>query len=135
MRKIRKNNPIFIFLVVFGLLIFLHGVGALRPLENLFLNLVKPINSQFYRWGNSLNSSYKNNESQVTLAIKVESLTKEVARLTMRPELIGNHPDGTPKDPLVEYAKHIAAQQRDGTFKTETKGGPTYVPPASAWSR
>jgi hypothetical protein len=60
---------------------------------------------------------------------------QEIARLTLRPEIIGKNPDGTPKDPLVVYAQNKAAQQRDGSFRTETKGGPTYVPKDSQWSR
>jgi len=83
MRRFKKNSPILIFLVVFGLLVFLHGVGALRPLENFFLNITKPISGQFYQWGNIFSRSYKNRESQASLQAKVDELTKEVAALTV----------------------------------------------------
>jgi len=83
MRRIKKNNPIFIFLVVFGLLVFLHGVGATGPLEKFFLNVFKPISQQFYSWGNAFNRSYQNRESQASLNAKVDQLQKEVAVLTV----------------------------------------------------
>ncbi len=83
MRKIKKNNPILIFLVVFGLLVFLHGVGVLRPIELLVINAVKPISGQFYKWGNSFSRSYQDRESQASLAARVDQLTSEVAILTV----------------------------------------------------
>ena len=83
MKRIKKNNPILIFLVVFGLLVFLHAVGALRPVENLFLNLVKPTGGQFYNIGNAFNKSYQDRASQASLQTKVDTLTTEVAALTI----------------------------------------------------
>jgi rod shape-determining protein MreC len=83
MKRIKKNNPILIFLVVFGLLVFLHVVGALRPVENLFLNAVKPASGQFYNIGNAFNKSYQDRNSQASLQTKVDSLTTEVAALTI----------------------------------------------------
>ncbi len=83
MKRIKKNNPILIFLVVFGLLVFLHGVGVLRPLENVILNWVKPVNGQFYQWGNMFSRSYTDRETQATLSARVSELTNEVAALTV----------------------------------------------------
>jgi len=83
MRSLKRNNPIIIFLVVFGLLVFLHSVGALRPLENFFLNLIKPVSGQFYNVGNAVNKSYQDRESQASLNAKIDGLTKEVAALTI----------------------------------------------------
>jgi len=81
--RIKKNNPILIFLVVFGLLVFFHSVGVLRPVENIILNIFKPVNSQFYSWGNAFNHSYQDRANQASLLTQVDSLTKEVARLTV----------------------------------------------------
>lgn len=83
MKKIKKNNPILIFLVVFGLLVFLHGIGALRPLESLLVNSVKPASGKFYQWGNLFSRSYQERENQASLASQVDKLTKEVAALTV----------------------------------------------------
>jgi len=83
MIKIKKNNPWLIFIVVFGLLIFLHGVGVLRPIESFLLSLVKPSSGQFYSWGSNFSSRYQARKDQVGLAEQVDELTKEVARLTV----------------------------------------------------
>lgn len=72
-----------IFLIVLGLLVFLHGVGILRPMENLLLNVFGPVNSRFYSWGNAFNRSYQERTTQASLSVKVDELTKEVARLTV----------------------------------------------------
>ena len=81
--RIKKNNPILIFFVVFGLLIFLHGVGVSRPLENAILNFFGSLNSRFYSWGNSFNRSYLDHVTQESLLAKIDELTKEVAILTV----------------------------------------------------
>ncbi len=83
MKRIKRNNPIVIFLVVFGLLVFLHGIGALRPLENVLFNIVKPVSGRFYNIGNIFSRSYQDREKQVSLSAQVEALTKEVAILTV----------------------------------------------------
>ena len=81
--RIKKNNLILIFLVVLGLLIFLHGVGLLRPLENFILKSFSSLNSRFYSWGNSFQTSYQEQATQESLLAKIDELTKEVAVLTV----------------------------------------------------
>lgn len=83
MKRLKKNNPVFIFLLFFGLLIFFHGLGIFRPVENFILGIFKPVNSQFYSWGNFFSRSYQDRANQVSLLAKVDELTKEVARLTV----------------------------------------------------
>lgn len=83
MKRLKKNNPVFIFLVVFGLLILFHGLGVLRPIENVILGVFKPVNSQFYSWGNFFSHSYQERATQASLSTQVDELTKEVARLTV----------------------------------------------------
>lgn len=81
MLKIAKHKPFLIFIVVFGLLFFLHSVRALEPLENFLLGSLKPLNSGLYSWGNSLNRSYAERQSQGDLSAQVASLRSEVAQL------------------------------------------------------
>ncbi len=81
--KIKRNNPIFIFLAVFGLLILLHGAKILRPIENFVLGFFGPLNSRFYSLGNSFNGSYQDHATQESLLAKIDELTKEVAVLTV----------------------------------------------------
>ena len=83
MKKIKKNNPVFISLVVFGLLVFLHSVGVLRPLENLLINSAKPLGGRFYSWGNNLAQYTQKSEEQANLNFQIAELKKEVARLTV----------------------------------------------------
>jgi rod shape-determining protein MreC len=83
MWRIKKDNPLVIFLVVFGLLFFLHGVGALRLPEDLLLSAVKPLAARLYGWGSSLNHSYQADSASVDFPARVAALTQEVSRLTV----------------------------------------------------
>jgi rod shape-determining protein MreC len=83
MRTFKKNNPIFIFSLVAILLVFLHLVGILRPVEDLLLWTVKPINSRLYGLGASFSDSYNTSKKNTDLQAKIDSLTREVAALTV----------------------------------------------------
>ncbi len=72
-----------VFLVVAGLLIFFHGVGLLRPLEDALLRSVQPVTGRLYSWGVSLSSSYKNNADKKALTAQVKALEEQVAILTV----------------------------------------------------
>jgi rod shape-determining protein MreC len=111
MRKIKKNNPILISLVVFGLLVFLHSVGVLRPLEKLFLSAVRPVSERFYGLGNSFSRSYQDKETQDSLRTKVDGLTQEVARLMV---------ENSKQKELVEENNKLRSQLKflnDNNFK------------------
>jgi hypothetical protein len=58
MLKLKRNNPLLIFAVVFGLLIFLYAFGLLRPLEKVLLRFIQPVSSRFYFLGNRFENSY-----------------------------------------------------------------------------
>jgi rod shape-determining protein MreC len=75
---IKKNNPLFIFTVVFGLLVFLHVTGIIRPLENTLLFLVKPVASRLYQWGSSFNSAYSEQREKDALLAEIDSLKQEI---------------------------------------------------------
>ncbi|MFA6995475.1 MAG: rod shape-determining protein MreC [Patescibacteria group bacterium] len=83
MVKIKTNSPIVIFLVVAILLIFLHAVGLLSPLENFLSTLTKPLSVHLYGWSSSLNSSYNANQDVEALQGQINRLTKEVSALTV----------------------------------------------------
>lgn len=83
MVKIKTNNPIVIFLVVATLLIFLHGVGLLSPLENFLLFAAKPLSVRLYDWSSSVSNSYSANHDNEVLQAQINQLTKEVAVLTV----------------------------------------------------
>lgn len=81
MKKIKTNNPLGLFLVVFGLLVFLQIIGALKPVIRLFSNSTAPLSGSLYRLGNSFNSDYNKRESEDSLREQVEKLTAEIASL------------------------------------------------------
>lgn len=111
MKKIKKNNPIFISLVVFGLLVFLHGLGALRPFENFFLRTLKPVSERFYGLGNAFSRSYQDSEDQQSLKAKVEELSRELVRLTV---------ENSKQKELVEENAKLSSQLKflnDNNFK------------------
>ncbi len=83
MIKIKKNNPVVIFLVVFGLLIFLYGFGFLKPLENVFFATVKPLTARFYSTGTEVKQSYTKRQERDNLYNELESLKKQLALVTI----------------------------------------------------
>jgi len=83
MIKVKGKKPFLIFVVVFGLLFFLHLIQVLRPLENFLLYLIKPVSSKLYSLGNSFDQSYTDSRDKTDLNVKIADLTSEVARLTV----------------------------------------------------
>lgn len=83
MKRFKKNNPIFIFVIVFIILVFFHSLGIIRPIENFFLGLLKPISGGFYKVGNDFSKSYQEQETQESLRAKIDELNKQIAILTV----------------------------------------------------
>lgn len=84
MIKTRKYKPLIILLAVGGLLIFFHVLGWLRPVEDFFLFLTKPLAARFYDRGVSYAQSSSNSElTREQLEAQIAALTKEVADLTV----------------------------------------------------
>lgn len=69
-------------LVVVALLIFLHFVGALRPLENFIIKNGQPLLSYFYNWGSSWRQAKEEAKEDNPLA-RIEELDRRVAELTV----------------------------------------------------
>jgi len=83
MIRIKKNNPILIFLVVFGLLVFLHGLGILDPLENFFTISTRPLAEYFFHNGAELNKTYSKRQERDNLIAQLEATKKELALVTI----------------------------------------------------
>ena len=58
----RQLKLSFVLLVVVVLLIFLHYVGVLRPVENFIASSLAPVNSRIYSLGTTVNDLYANSE-------------------------------------------------------------------------
>ena len=72
-----------ILLAVAILLIFLHYLGILGPIENLIIRISAPIQHQFYSLGTAINSFYGNLNFNKDLVNDNKKLADEVQRLTI----------------------------------------------------
>lgn len=83
MVKIKRNNPWLIFVIVAGLIFFLHIFGLLRPLENFLINLADPLSSRLFSFGSSFNHENMEKETLSEQAAKIDSLKKEISGLVV----------------------------------------------------
>jgi len=79
MIKDKKNQRLFIWAVVGGLLIFLHILGALRPLEDSLSALVSPLAARWQARGLSSALPGSEEENIDDLRGRVDELNKELA--------------------------------------------------------
>jgi len=71
------------FALVVLLLIILHGLRLLTPLENFLTVATQPISVRFYDWSSSLRNSYSANRDRTALRQQVSNLSAQVATLTV----------------------------------------------------
>ena len=76
---IKKNNPLIFFTVVLGLLVFLHTVGIIKPLEKTILMAVKPVSGFLYDWGSKIGSTYGDRREKEELLNEIKVLKEEAA--------------------------------------------------------
>ena len=78
-----KKKKTWLWPVAFVLVIFLHFIKVLAPIENLAVSTVRPLATFLYGSGSSISHSYEENKQQKDIFAKDDSLEKEVARLTV----------------------------------------------------
>lgn len=78
-----KNKKTFIFIAVIGLLIFLHFVKILSPVESLVIKVFKPFSVGFYSFGSSIGNYYKDQTDKRDLKKTNEQLENDVTKLTV----------------------------------------------------
>jgi len=83
MLKLKRNNPLVIFAVVFGLLIFLYVLGLLRPLEDVLLKFIQPVSGRFYFLSNRFENSYGQQLEKEELLQKISDLENEIAQIVI----------------------------------------------------
>jgi len=81
MLKLKRNNPLLIFTVVLGLLIFLYSLGFLRPLEKMLFKFMQPVSSRFYFSGNRFEGSYNEQREKEELIQKISDLEKKMTQI------------------------------------------------------
>ncbi|MEI7452131.1 MAG: rod shape-determining protein MreC [Candidatus Falkowbacteria bacterium] len=76
-----KNNLKII--VVIGLLIFLHFIGALKPVENLATGVFQPILGRFYAWSSAWRDNKKMVDARIDYSAQIADLKSQVSSLTV----------------------------------------------------
>jgi rod shape-determining protein MreC len=78
-----KRNKSWLWLLPLFLLIILHSVGALSPLENLAIKASSPLAGFLYKKGSLTRSSYENTQKKDVFA-ELAASQQEVSRLTVQ---------------------------------------------------
>lgn len=78
-----KKKRTWLWAVAFVLVIFLHFIKVLSPIENLAINTVKPLTSFLYGSGSGIRNSYEESQKQKDTSSRIDYLEKEVVKLTV----------------------------------------------------
>lgn len=81
MLKIKTKNSIFIFAAVVGLLIFLHFVKVLAPLENAVIFLINPVADKIYSLSSGLQITVNRQADKRDLLATIKNLEARVNQL------------------------------------------------------
>ena len=79
-----SKKRIILFVVVIGLLLFLHLIGTLSFLENSLIRLVNPLVSDIHQGASVVRSEYYDKTDKSNLLQKVEELKQQVNELTVK---------------------------------------------------
>jgi rod shape-determining protein MreC len=74
---------ILFFLAIAILLVFLHLIGALKPIDRVFYLVLNPVGAKFQLWSTGLSRQYNNSINRGDWAAEVSDLKKQVERLTV----------------------------------------------------
>ncbi len=77
-----KTKKIFIYIAVILLLIFLHYIKILLPLENMIISLFNPVASRIYSVGSDIRITYNKQTDKRDLLKVIDALEEEVRQLT-----------------------------------------------------
>ncbi|MEA1962690.1 MAG: rod shape-determining protein MreC [Patescibacteria group bacterium] len=78
---IKKKN-IIIYLAAFALLVFLYGIGVLKPVESIFTRILNPVLKQFYTIGTDIKDIYEEQTSKHDSAKVIKELEEQVMVLS-----------------------------------------------------
>jgi len=81
MFKLRTKNNIFVLIVVIGLLIFLHFIKVLSPLENITARAISPIVGQLYSVSSSLRVALSERTDKEELLVILKDLQAEINQI------------------------------------------------------
>jgi rod shape-determining protein MreC len=78
MFKIKTKNNIFILIAVIGLLIFLHFIKVLSPLENIIIRSISPFAGRVYSMSSSLRLALSERADKEELSAALEDIQAEM---------------------------------------------------------
>lgn len=76
-----KSKRIFGYLAVIGLLIFLHFVGIIRPVEGFLIRTLSPFTEFFYSNGSKIRDLYGGQVDKIDYNLAIKNLEQENRRL------------------------------------------------------
>jgi len=83
MLKIKTKNNIFIFIAVIGLLIFLHFLKILNPLEEAIISLINPVAEKVYSVGTGLRTAVNEQTDKRDFLTVIKDLELKINQLTI----------------------------------------------------
>ena len=104
-----RIKPHIRIIVVAGLLIFLHFIGVLSPLERFIVKTSQPIFSKLYSLGSDWRKGYNQKNSQVDLNAKVSNLENELSALVVANARLKDLEDENQR--LREYLNFFSQQK------------------------
>lgn len=126
MMKLQRKNPLFILLAIFLLIIILHWIGALQPVERFIFKSIRPLSNDLYLWGTSISASYDERTQKEELLEKIESLEAQLKDLAIdkalyqevlsENEKLRKHLNFVDNNNFTTVLAHVIAQE--GLFTT-----------------
>ncbi|MDD2807752.1 MAG: rod shape-determining protein MreC [Patescibacteria group bacterium] len=102
-RFLRSISRSVIYLAAVILLIFLHYIGILKPLEDFAIFLLTPIQASVYRLGGGINQLYTGFPGRQDLAKENSSLTEQVNKLIV---------ENSQLKMMIELNSEVSVQQK-----------------------
>ena len=78
-----KTKGIYVFIAVIGLLIFLHFIKVLTPIEKAITSMINPLTTGFYSISSELQTTYNEQTSKQDFLTVINNLEQDVNRLTV----------------------------------------------------
>lgn len=83
MISIKNKNSFTVFFGIVIILIILHFTGVIKPLENLFLYISRPIATKIFNTSSSINESYVDSQSKKDYFKEIENLENRISQLSV----------------------------------------------------
>ncbi len=106
-----KTKDIFMVMAVIGLLIFLHFIKILSPIENIIISILNPLTSGIYSVSTDLHTAYDKQTDKRDLLKIVEDLEEKTKQLTVENTELDNLREENEK--LRQHLKFLTKNEFD----------------------